>query len=53
MDPYQQQLQLQYMRAQMAQQQHGNQRYDFQQHPQHMSQHSSEDGSQQLPPEGW
>ncbi|KAF9156358.1 hypothetical protein BG015_005802 [Linnemannia schmuckeri] len=59
MDPYQQQLQLQYMRAQMAQQQqqHVNpqqQRYDFQQQ-QHMShgQQSSEDGSQQLPPEGW
>ncbi|KAG0378781.1 hypothetical protein BGX24_002820 [Mortierella sp. AD032] len=61
MDPYQQQLQLQYMRAQMAQQQqHGGnpqQRYDFQQQQQqHMSheQQSPEDGSsQQLPPEGW
>ncbi|KAG0300514.1 hypothetical protein BGZ97_003190 [Linnemannia gamsii] len=59
MDPYQQQLQLQYMRAQMAQQQqqqqHGNpqqQRYDFQQHMSH-EQQSSDDGSQQLPPEGW
>ncbi|KAG0207261.1 hypothetical protein BGX28_001480 [Mortierella sp. GBA30] len=57
LDPYQQQqLQLQYMRAQMAQQGHPpqqQQRYDFQQ--QHQSQDNGGDSSQQSqpPPDGW
>ncbi|KAF9575854.1 hypothetical protein EC968_001237 [Mortierella alpina] len=57
LDPYQQQqLQLQYMRAQMAQQGHPppapQQRYDFQQQQQHPSQDNGGDSSQP-PPEGW
>ncbi|KAF9963035.1 hypothetical protein BGZ70_007711 [Mortierella alpina] len=56
LDPYQQQqLQLQYMRAQMAQQGHPpppQQRYDFPQQQQHPS-HDTGGDSSQPPPEGW